>query len=125
MVMALRILLVGLVAASAFGCRSTESATWPSPEARRQPPYAEGVVVGEEYEDYVLHTHCGVTHAEIDGTYWEATPPQLEEGGPPAGWGNPLTQGTLTIDSDEIATFETDGVAARFTRTDVQPPECN
>lgn len=120
------LLLLGLVTASALGCsRSADSVTFPTVEERRQPPYAQGVVVGEEYEDYVLHTHCGVTHAEIDGTFWEAAPPQAVEASPPPGWGNPLTEGTLTIEDDHTATFESGDVSARFTRADAQPPRCD
>jgi len=126
MAMAARILLLGLVAVASLGCsRSTGSVTYPTAEERRQPPYAEGVVVGEEYEDYVLYTHCGVTHAEIDGTYWEAAPSQADEASPPAGWGNPLTKGTLTIENDDTATFESGDVAARFRRADAEPPPCD
>lgn len=125
MTMARRILVLGSVAATAFGCSpGTDVVTFPSQEARRQPPYAEGAAVGEDYEDYVLYTHCGVTHAEIDGTYWEATPPQVVEAGPPPGWANPVTKGTLTIESETTATFYAEGVTARFARADAQPPAC-
>lgn len=124
--MPLRVLLLSLAAASAVGCSGDDAlVSSPTQEERQQPPYAEGVVVGEEYSGYVLYTHCGVTHAQIDGTYWEAAPPQVDEANPPAGWGNPVMEGTLTIETEDTATFEADDVSARFVRADADPPPCD
>lgn len=119
-------LLLATTAAGCSGFRSGDDAVeFPSPQERRRPPYDEGIRVGETYDDYVLHTHCGVTHAEIDGTFWEADPPLVENGSPPEGWSNPSAEGTLTIESEDRAEFESDGQIAYFERADVQPPPCD
>ena len=50
---------------------------------------------------FQVYTHCGVESARIDGRWWHAQPPlygDTDGGGPPAGWGNPYQEGTLTVE---------------------------
>ena len=127
-----RVVIVALVLATAgpatacSGLRSNDEAVeFPSRAERQGPPYARDVRVGETYDGYVLYTHCGITHAEIDGGFWRADPPLVQNAGPPEGWNNPLTEGTLTIESEKRAKFESDGQIAYFERADIQPPPCD
>jgi len=45
-----------------------------------------------------VYTHCGVESIRIDGRWWYAKPPlyNQDRSGPPAGWGDPHQEGTLT-----------------------------
>ena len=117
--------LLGVLLATGLigGCAAGQA--WPSSAERQKPPYAEGVEVGTEY-DYVLLTHCGVVQAQIDGTMWEADPPQVAGGGnPPQGWGNLWTGGTLRLLSHDEAEFVDGDNRARFRRADAPPRACN
>ena len=119
-------LLLASAAAACSGLRSDDEAVeFPGRPERQGPPYAGAVRVGETYDDYVLYTHCGITHAEIDGGLWRADPPLVENGSPPEGWNNPLTEGTLTIESEDRAKFESGGQIAYFERADIEPPQCD
>ena len=55
-----------------------------------------------------VYTHCGVENTRIDGRWWHAKPSLYDEkgGGPPAGWGDPYQEGTLTVESADRAVFE-------------------
>lgn len=60
---------------------------------------------------FTVYTHCGVESARIDGRWWHAEPPLYNRNrtGPPAGWGDPYQEGTLTLESPERAVFEAKG----------------
>lgn len=62
------------------------------------------------------YTHCGVENIRVDGRWWHAKPPLYNEKhtGPPAGWGDPYQQGTLTIESPDRAVFEALGQRVIF-----------
>jgi hypothetical protein len=74
-----------------------------------------------------LSTHCGVRGLEIGGVWFAADPPLVEEGGhPPAGWGNPLQPGTVTLLSATEAVFTDDlGHEVRLRADEsARPPLC-
>lgn len=55
---------------------------------------------------YQLYTHCGIDEARIGNRYFEAVHPLSDgNGNPPAGWGNPYQQGTMTLLSPSEAVF--------------------
>jgi hypothetical protein len=55
---------------------------------------------------YRLHTHCGVTYARINGTIFYADPPLTHgSGNPPVGWGDPFTDGEMTVRDSSTADF--------------------
>jgi hypothetical protein len=55
---------------------------------------------------YALYTHCGIDEARIDGHYYEAVHPLSDgQGNPPAGWGNPYQDGTMTLLPPDQAVF--------------------
>jgi hypothetical protein len=57
-------------------------------------------------QPYQLYTHCGIDEARVGSRYFEAVHP-LSDGNdnPPAGWGNPYQQGTVTLLSPSEALF--------------------
>jgi hypothetical protein len=58
---------------------------------------------------YDLYTHCGISEARFQDRYYELVPPlQDGHGNPPAGWGNPYQQGTLTPLSETEVLFTDD-----------------
>jgi hypothetical protein len=58
---------------------------------------------------YRLYTHCGIDEARIGNRYFEAVHPLSDgQGNPPAGWGNPYQQGTMTLLSPSKAVFRDD-----------------
>jgi len=58
---------------------------------------------------YRLYTHCGIDEARIGSRYFEAVHPLSDgQGNPPAGWGNPYQQGTMTLLSPSRAVFRDD-----------------
>ncbi len=65
---------------------------------------------------FSVYTHCGVENTRIDGRWWHAKPPLYDEkgGGPPAGWGDPYQEGTLTVESADRAFFEALGQRVVF-----------
>jgi hypothetical protein len=66
---------------------------------------------------YALYTHCGINEANIDGRWYEADTPLSDgNGNPPAGWGNPEQQGTVTMRSATQAEF-TDAAGHRVAFT--------
>jgi hypothetical protein len=65
-----------------------------------------GPVVAGPARPFTLYTHCGVDEARIDDRYFEAAHPLSDgAGNPPAGWGNPYQQGTITLLSSSTAVF--------------------
>lgn len=67
---------------------------------------------------YQLYTHCGIEWARINGTFWRAQH-QLSDnnGSPPAGWGNPFQEGTLTFMNAKTAWFTSAAGTVIFNRT--------
>jgi hypothetical protein len=65
---------------------------------------------------FTVHTHCGVESALIEGAWWHAKPPlhNMRRNGPPAGWGDPLQRGRLTVQSADRAVFEAAGQKVVF-----------
>jgi hypothetical protein len=57
-------------------------------------------------QPYRLYTHCGIDEARIGSRYYQAVHPLSDgQGNPPAGWGNPYQQGTMTLLSPSKAVF--------------------
>ena len=55
---------------------------------------------------YQLYTHCGIDEALIGDRWFEAVHPLSDgQGNPPAGWGNPYQDGTMTLVSSTEAVF--------------------
>jgi hypothetical protein len=82
-----------LAALTLAGCGAGHGAAEPS--ARSSP--------------YALYTHCGIDEANIDGHWYEASQPLSDgSGNPPAGWGNPSQQGTVTFLSATEVVFTDD-----------------
>ena len=65
---------------------------------------------------FTLPTHCGVENLRVDGRWWHAAPPLYNRAGsgPPAGWGDPVQKGRLTIESPDRAVFEALGQRVVF-----------
>jgi len=67
---------------------------------------------------YQLYTHCGIDWAKIHGTFWKAAHRLSDgQGNPPAGWGNPSQNGTLTFTSATTAVFKSAAGNVTFHRT--------
>jgi hypothetical protein len=71
--------------------------------------------IGEDVRFYV-YSHCGVTHAQIGGRWWQAVNPLSHAEGPgaPAGWDDPYQRGRLTVQSPERAVYEARGTEVVF-----------
>ncbi len=88
------------------------------------PPYTRGVHVDHTYV-YSLYTHCGIDKAQIDGTWWRASPPQDDaNGNPPSGWGSSAT-GLLAIVDRNKAVFSANGLAVTYVRDKLPRLFCN
>jgi hypothetical protein len=87
----------------ATGCGSAVSTQQTGAEVPNSTPFS-------------VYTHCGVENVRIDGRWWHAKPPlyNAERSGPPAGWGDPYQDGTLTIESPDRAVFEALGQEVVF-----------
>ena len=87
------------------------------------PEVAAAPVVGEPFE---LYTHCGVLGADLDGVWFAADPPLVDEYGPPPGWQDPYQPGTLTRLSPAEAVFTDDAGHEVWLRADesARPPAC-
>jgi len=75
---------------------------------------------GVRYQ-FQLYTHCGLnflTGPDFDGSFWKSVGPGDDgSGNPPAGFGNPYDNGTMTLVSADIAEYHTSsGASIRFTR---------
>jgi hypothetical protein len=56
-----------------------------------------------------LYTHCGIRGLDLDGRWFAADPPLVEEGGnPPPGWDNPTQRGTVSLLTHDTAVFRDD-----------------
>jgi hypothetical protein len=76
-------------------------------------------------QPYELYTHCGIDWAKINGRFWRAKHPLSDgSGNPPAGWGNPSQDGTLTFIGPTTARFDSPAGSVTFERTSRrQPPQ--
>jgi hypothetical protein len=71
-------------------------------------------------QSYRLYTHCGIDEARIGSGYFEAVHPLSDgQGNPPAGWGNPFQQGTMTLLSPSAAVFRDD--AGHYVQARLRP----
>jgi hypothetical protein len=104
-----------LVAACLTGCSA------PSSPVNTTGASASPSVVAT-YEGFELLTHCGITHAVVNGTYYTADPVLSDgNGNPPAGWGNPGQRGVMTVHSDGRAEFVAGSLRATFVATPTEP----
>jgi hypothetical protein len=73
---------------------------------------------------YALYTHRGIGWARIGGRWWRAEPALSDgNGNPPAGWGNPFQNGTLTFTGARTARFDSAAGTVAFERTQrTRPP---
>jgi hypothetical protein len=81
---------------------------------------------GVAYAVY-LYTHCGVRGIDINGVWFAADPPLVEEGSrPPPDWDNPEQRGTVTLLSRDEAVFRDDAGHEVRLRADesARPPLC-
>jgi hypothetical protein len=79
------------------------------PGARSDPTSAVERAFAGSTRPYTLYTHCGIDEARIGSRYFEAVHPVSDgAGNPPAGWGNPSQQGTMTLLSQSTALFRDD-----------------
>ncbi len=94
------------------------TAVWaPGPALLRQLK-ALTSAAGTRSEPYRLYTHCGIEWARILGTFWRTAAPLSDgHGNPPAGWGNPFQDGTLTFTSPGTAVFRSTAGNVTFHRT--------
>lgn len=76
-----------------------------------------------ESATYALYTHCGVLEVTINGTPYYADPPLSDgNGNPPAGWGNPMDIGQITLTTATTADFrDASGHRAHFTSRPAGP----
>src|ERR1039457_770589 len=87
------LLMAGGVAVVLAGCGSG-----PAPLAGGASRPATTAVAAGAPRPYQLSTHCGIDEARIGNRYYEAVHPLSDgQGNPPAGWGNPYQQGTMTL----------------------------
>jgi hypothetical protein len=78
------------------------------------------VTQGLRYQ-FRLYTHCGLndpTGPDFDGSFWTSAGPGDEgSGNPPAGFGNPYDNGTMTLISANVAEYRSSfGAFMRFNR---------
>jgi hypothetical protein len=80
---------------------------------------------GVAYAIY-MYTHCGVLGLDINGVWFAADPPLVEDYGPPPGWDNPDQRGTVTLLSTTQAVFRDDAGHEVRLRADesARPPLC-
>lgn len=94
-----------LLAVAVAGCGGDATTTLsPQPGVVGSP---STLSVGETVA-FSMHTHCGVEGAQINGRVWNAVEPLYSSPdrlGPPAGWGNPFQEGSLTLESSDRAVF--------------------
>ena len=77
-----------------------------SPAARPATASSDRLAVAGPARPYRLYTHCGIDEARIGNRYFEAAHPLTDgAGNPPAGWGNPYQQGTMTLLSPSTTVF--------------------
>jgi hypothetical protein len=65
--------------------------------------------LGVAYQ-FRLYTHCGLDWPlamDFDGSFWDPIGPASDGyGNPPAGYGNPIDQGTVTLISPTLARYQ-------------------
>lgn len=94
--------------------QSTNTPTTEQPSATAE---TGSTVAAPVSKAFTVYTHCGVESARIHGRWWHAKPPlygDTEGGGPPAGWGDPYQEGTLTVEAADRAVFEALGQRVVF-----------
>ena len=80
-----------------------------APATRTATASSDRPAVAGATRPYRLYTHCGIDEARIGNRYFEAADPLTDgAGNPPAGWGNPYQQGTMTLLSPTTAVFRDD-----------------
>jgi hypothetical protein len=92
----------------------------PSVEAGTTARPTASIAVEDESRAYRLYTHCGIEWAWIDDAYWRTDGPLRDGQSPPAGWGNPFQDGTLTMVSESSADFESTAGSVTFHRTELR-----
>lgn len=71
---------------------------------------------------FQLYTHCGLdapTAIDFDGSFWDLVPGPATDGGgnPPAGYGSPYDQGTITLISPTRAQYRSStGALSQWSR---------
>jgi hypothetical protein len=83
--------------------------------------------VGVAYP-FDLYTRCGVVGADVAGVWFEADPALIEEFGPPSGWDDPYSRGTLTLEAPDQAVFRDDAgheLVLRAAAESERPPPCD
>jgi hypothetical protein len=97
---------VVVLATAALGACGTGSAINAGTAAGPSGSGPSGTTAAQPYR---LYTHCGIDEARIGNRYFEAVHPLSNgHGNPPAGWGNPFQQGTMTLLSTSEAVFRDD-----------------
>jgi hypothetical protein len=100
--------LAALAAAAVTGCTSNTATPKGGDQGNARQdvastPIAEPVAGAVPYR---LYTHCGIDWENVGGNWFEAQPPISDgHGNPPAGWGNPYQDGTITMLSPARAEF--------------------
>jgi hypothetical protein len=64
-----------------------------------------------------VYTHCGLRHVEFDGSNWAILGDLGDGSNPPAGFGNPFDNGTVTLITHDRARYRSEfGVERLLTR---------
>ena len=71
-----------------------------------------------------LYTRCGILGTRFNGAEWVADPP-LDDGtgNPPRGWDNPFDIGTITLQPDGRAMFQSFGGRTAMFRVATEPDD--
>jgi hypothetical protein len=97
----MQVLMVTVVTGTLAACGT-------SPASRQDSPAQAGATttVATGARPFRLYTHCGIDEALMGNRYFEAVHPLSDgQGNPPAGWGNPYQDGTMTLVSSTEAVF--------------------
>ncbi|MFJ4845772.1 hypothetical protein [Streptomyces sp. NPDC088733] len=108
------VLAAALSTAVLTGC--TSDGDRPRRTAGHEPTAAATGAAVPRAMPFELYTHCGIDDVRIGSAWFEAERPLSDgSGNPPAGWDNPLHQGTMTVVSPTEAVFTDDeGHRVRF-----------
>jgi hypothetical protein len=119
LVVAVAALTVVLVAAIIDEMASSGVRSLPPPISAAEPqdlgnghfrffPHSGHASVGVPYQ-FGLYTHCGLDWPlamDFDGSFWDPNGPASDRSGnPPAGFGNPYDEGTVTLISPTLAQY--------------------
>ena len=64
---------------------------------------------------FALLTHCGIHEVRVEDTFYVADQPLDDgNGNPPAGWGNPFQEGTMTVDGGKAVFRDDSGHTVTF-----------